>query len=503
MRGHVFIKNTLILTATSFILRTVGIVFRVFLAGKIGAEGVGLYQMIFSVYILASTFASSGICTAVTRMVAEQGGERKSSAHILRRALICTLPVAAVSCLVVYFGAGAIATHFIRDVRAVPALKILCFSLPFMGVSSCLRGYFIARRQTLSPSVAQLAEQAVRIGVILFLLYRFAPLGVGAAAAAVLLGDTLAEAAGCLYLGISYLFARQKAPKTQNRLHSTVKRILHIALPISGSKYLTTALHTAENLLVPAGLAKYAASQSQGVALFGKLKGMAIPLLFFPASFLSAMSTLLIPEISAAMAAGHTERMQAAVRRAFGVTSILSVCIGGVFVVCAPQLGQLVYADGQVGDIIRILAPIVPFMYLESIADGMLKGLNQQVSSLKYNCIDMSIRIVLVLVLVPKTGMYGFLGIMVASNILTSTLNCRRLLKIAGVRLPWADWVLKPLLGTLVGGVLGNGFATLLAPGSALGYVLVEGALHIAVFFAVQYVLGAKEKIFLKNGVKT
>ncbi len=495
MGGHVFIKNTIILTATSFVLRVVGIIFRVFLAGKIGAEGVGLYQMIFSVYVLAATFASSGICTAVTRMVAEQGGEQKTSAHILRRALLCTLPVAVVSCLVVYFGADIIAVEFIRDTRAVPALKILCFSLPFMGVSSCLRGYFIARRQTAAPSVAQLAEQAVRIGVILFLLYRFAPLGVGAAAAAVLLGDTLAEAAGCLYLGISYFFARRRAPRGQNRLRHTAKRILQVALPISGSKYLTTALHTAENLLVPAGLTRFAASQTQGVAMFGKLKGMAIPLLFFPASFLSAMSTLLIPEISAAVAGGSTARMQALVRRAFSVTCVLSIAIGGVFFVCAPQLGQVVYADAQVGQMIRVLAPIIPFMYLESIADGMLKGLNQQVSSLKYNCIDMSIRIVLVLVLVPKTGIYGFLGIMVVSNILTSTLNCRRLLQIAEVQLPWAGWVLTPLLGTLLGGALGHSVAGLLTYGSALGFVLVEAVVHLTVFFGVQYLFLPKKTV--------
>ena len=59
----------MILTVTALILRVIGMVFRVWLAGSIGAEGMGLYQVIFSVYILASTFATSGISTAVTRIV--------------------------------------------------------------------------------------------------------------------------------------------------------------------------------------------------------------------------------------------------------------------------------------------------------------------------------------------------------------------------------------------------------------------------------------------------
>ena len=70
MKKHTFLKNAFILTATSLLLRTVGMFFRVYMSGKIGAEGMGLYQLIFSIYVLASTFATSGISTAVTRLVA-------------------------------------------------------------------------------------------------------------------------------------------------------------------------------------------------------------------------------------------------------------------------------------------------------------------------------------------------------------------------------------------------------------------------------------------------
>ena len=72
MKKTVFIKNAAILTISSLILRFAGILFRVWLAAKIGAEGIGLYQLVFSVYMLAATFATSGICTAVTRLVSEE-----------------------------------------------------------------------------------------------------------------------------------------------------------------------------------------------------------------------------------------------------------------------------------------------------------------------------------------------------------------------------------------------------------------------------------------------
>ena len=72
LKKTIFIKNALILTASSLALRFFGIIFKVWLAQKIGSEGIGLYQLVFSVYVLATTFAISGTTTAVTRLVAEE-----------------------------------------------------------------------------------------------------------------------------------------------------------------------------------------------------------------------------------------------------------------------------------------------------------------------------------------------------------------------------------------------------------------------------------------------
>ena len=114
VKKTVFIKNALILTASSLILRFVGIIFKVWLAQVIGSEGIGLYQLIFSVYVLAATFATSGICTAVTRLVAEELalGTKKGTLKILRRSIELTLIIAAASVAVVFFGAEFISDRF-------------------------------------------------------------------------------------------------------------------------------------------------------------------------------------------------------------------------------------------------------------------------------------------------------------------------------------------------------------------------------------------------------
>ena len=54
-----------------FALRALGMVFRVFVAARLGPEGMGLYQLILSVYMVFVSLASAGINVASTRLGAQ------------------------------------------------------------------------------------------------------------------------------------------------------------------------------------------------------------------------------------------------------------------------------------------------------------------------------------------------------------------------------------------------------------------------------------------------
>lgn len=467
MRHKVFVKNAAVLTVTSLILRTIGIFFRIFLSGKIGAEGMGLYQLIVSIYVLGSTFATSGISTAVTRLIADElaCGTARSVRHVLRRSILLSLGIGLVSTALIYFGADAISVYWIRDARATNALRMLAFSLPSMGISSCLRGYFIARRKAAGTSYAQLLEQAMRIGVIALLIDRFAAMGLAMACLAVMIGDTVAEWTSCAYLAIRCHFDKKRMhtelPVRGGVRPPVVRRLLAIAAPITAGRYLNTILRTIENILVPNSIAKYSGSQERGLSEFGALKGMALPLIFFPASFLSALSTLLIPEISSANALHQQNKINRAIEHTLHLTLLSSLLIGAIFFAFSGEIGVLLYNSEDVGQYLLVLAPLTPIMYAESIVDGILKGLNQQVSSLKYSIADSAIRIVLIVFMVPRWGMNGFLAIMVISNVLTSFLNTHRLLKVTGVKLQWGRWIVRPLLAASAATVMAQAITNL------------------------------------------
>lgn len=472
MQKGKFIKNAAILTATSLLLRAVGMAFRVYLSGAIGAEGMGLYQLIFSVYMLVATFATSGICTAVTRMVSAQleCGNARSISRTMRLAVSGVLLLSAVSVVALQLLAEVIAAGWIGDIRAAASIRILAFSLPFMGVSSCVRGYFIARRNVMSPSVAQLIEQAVRIVVIMLLIGGAAHKGLEHCCAVVLIGDTVAEAAGCIFVALGYRrdLKGASARLSQGQAERGLGRqILAIAVPITAGRYLTSLLRTAENLFVPDRLCSYGYGRADAVAAFGALKGMAMPVLFFPASFLTALATLLVPEISSASAVGNSRTVQSAVKRSVEITLSTAAVIAGVFFVCAEGLGTVMYGSAEVGYYIRFLAPLVPLMYLESVVDGILKGLGQQNHSLGYNVVDSSLRVALVALLVPRFGMDGFLFVMVVSNLLTSLLCLARLLRVSGVRVQPYRWLIRPAVCITLACLAASRAAALLPEGMA------------------------------------
>ena len=98
--------NAFALTAASLILRAAGMFFRIYLSDQVGAEGMGLHQLISSVYFLAIHLASGGIGVAVTRLVAERPvQDGKSALDVVKTALVFSLSTSTAVAAVLLFGA--------------------------------------------------------------------------------------------------------------------------------------------------------------------------------------------------------------------------------------------------------------------------------------------------------------------------------------------------------------------------------------------------------------
>ncbi len=491
MKKTLFIKNAAILTVSSLVLRFAGIVFKVWLAAKIGAEGIGLYQLAFSVYMFAATFATSGISTAATRLISETlaVGNQSGVKHILLRCCQLSIIIALISMGVLFFGGDFIAAKVLHDTRAALSLKILGFSLPFMGVCSCLKGYFIARRRATPSSVSQLLEQAVRIILIMWLVSRYNTFGLKYTCAAVLLGDTVAEAVSCVYLYIRYKIDYKNIKiSTTDTLCSRrlLPQITHIAFPITAGRYLNSLLRMTENILVPLMLS----TTGNGMSLFGMIKGMALPILFFPSTLLNALSTLLIPEMSEAAIRGKTGVVRSVVYRIIKTTSLVSFLFAALFWVGGKALGVLVYGSKDVGFLLCALSPTVPFMYLDAVCDGILKGLDQQKFTFRTSVFDSSLRIIFIVLFLKRWSIYAFLGIMYFSNFLTGVLNTRRLLKVSRLKINLLQMFFMPVCLSFTICFCMNILLNLFLSSSGLVYIILLCTVCIAAYFILLWSLG-------------
>ncbi len=443
MNDRKFFQNAALLTGTGLVLRAAGLLLRVLLANVLGEEGMGLYSLTFTVYNLFITLAQSGIAIAVTRLVAQylalqQPGMAKGA---LRRCIGWAVCLSGISGAVLFLGSPLLAARWIGNADCAFALKMLSFSLPFMAVSACFSGYFLSLREARPGCIAQLLEQGVRLAMVGLAVVAFRKAGFGALLGAIVLANTVSEGVSCFFM--AWQTRRRAIPGAPAPIpRGSIRRI---ALPVAASRYLSTALHTTENMLIPLAIARYTGDYSLGLAQFGALKGMAIPLLFFPASFLNALSSLLVPEVTDTSARADWKATRAIVGRALLITVTLSVMIGGVFLIYGDLLGETLFHSATAGMMLKVLAPITPFMYMDTIADGLLKGLDRQGKTLRNNTIDSTLRILLITFTVPAFGIHGFLGVMVFSNILVCSLNVATLLRACKLPMQWKDWLLKPL----------------------------------------------------------
>ena len=172
-----YLKNAALMTGADVVLRLAGMGLRIYLAQALGGEGMGLYQLVLAVYALFVTLATAGVSVAATRLMAEElsTGEiahRAAARGMLVRLLWAGAALGTLAWAAQFGLAGPAARWWLGDARAAAALRLSSFGLPWMAVAAVLRGFFIARRRVAPNVVSQLAEQALRIGVICVLLER-------------------------------------------------------------------------------------------------------------------------------------------------------------------------------------------------------------------------------------------------------------------------------------------------------------------------------------------
>lgn len=455
-----FIFNGLLLTAVSLMMRSVSVSFQVYLSNTIGASAMGLFSLIATVYGFGVTVATSGIQFATTRLVAEALGQtaKDSGNHtepsktvpcILRKCIVYALCFSIASGLVLYGFSPIIGQKILGDARTILPLRILSVSLPAIALTSVFNGYFTAIRKVYKNAAVQVGSEAIRIFACMALLHFLLPNDVEYAILSIVLSGTLAELSSFLFQFILFLWERKqaKAHRVSSCEHLRIrKRLLHIALPVAFSAYVRSALITIEHLLIPRGLNQSGSTREESLAAYGTVHSMVFPLLLFPAALSSSFAGLLVPEIAEAKAARDDAMIHRTVHRVLETVLLYAIGVAGILMCFSHSLGQVIYPGTNAGRYILMLAPLIPVMYLDTSVDAILKGLGQQVYHMGINILDSLLSVILVIFLLPRMGIIGYIVTVYFTELVNSALSLARLFSVTHIRPKIGRWVIKPLV---------------------------------------------------------
>jgi stage V sporulation protein B len=416
--------GTFILTASGLLTRIIGFFNRIYLSHLIGAKELGIYQLIFPVYLIGFALCCHGIELALSQMIAAMSARREdmSIRQLIFVASFFSVSFAALLSFLIYRYADPISIYFLQEKGCALCLKMMSCVLPFSALRSCLHGYFMGKKQTFFPASGQLVEQLARVGsIFLFSVYIFSGQKQGATLAVI--GMVIGEVVETLYIFFAYRSSLRKQGQVEwrevppNRI--LLSRLLSQAVPLTGNKLSLTLISSLESILIPAMLRVYYQDSDLALSMYGVLTGMSLPFIFFPATLTNSLGMMLLPAISEASATNQKKSIARTTEKSIQFCLTIGVLSLVLFALFGKELGTFVFHNESAGDFLFMLSFLCPFLYLSSTCTCILNGLGKTKETFFYNLVSLLVRILFIVGAVPRFGIQGYLwGLLAAYGLL-------------------------------------------------------------------------------------
>lgn len=477
-RKHTLITGTLLLTASGFAVRVLGFFYRIFLSRAIGAEGLGLYNMVHPIYGICFGICAGSIQTAVSRFVAANVRRGK---QILFTGLSISLSISFALAWAILAFAEPIAHYILMEDQCAALLPFMAVSVPFSAVHACLSGYYYGVQKTRVPAFSQIVEQMIRMAAVFLIADILLESGRAVTVELAVAGHLIGEIASCLYTMVCFLFFRPRGaaagtpqaagtavgtsqaagtaadaasgPTFSSFLSvfaQTAPPLMALALPLMGSRLILNILASAESIWIPSRLCAYGLSSSEAFSVYGVLTGMAMPFILFPSAITNSMAVLLLPAVAEAQSSGRSDRIGQTVTMSLRYSLYMGILCIGVFTMFGKVLGTSVFHSASAGTFMEILAWLCPFLYLSATTGSILNGLGRTRTTFLQNAAALSVRIAFVLFGIPRFGILAYLWGMLASDILLALMHLRSLSRIAPFKWNVWDMAVKPAISLAV-----------------------------------------------------
>ncbi len=413
-----FFASTLILLVGGFISKLLGFIIKIIITRQIGIEGIGLYSMLsptFSLFIMVAIFSYP---VAISKLVAIKG---RSSKKIIFSIIPISILINLISILLIFLFAPFLANNLLNEPRLYYPIVCVGFTLPFIGLSSIIKGYFWGKQRMMPYIVSNIAEQVVRLVILSIFIPMIVKTSIINAINIIILVNIISES-------ISILVMLKALPKdikiTKADLipqKKEIKDILNISLPSTSSKIVGSFAYFLEPIVLTNTLLFFGYSSSYIINEYGILNGYSLSLLLLPQFFTQSISTALIPELSKNYSEGNKKKCIKRIRQIV----LISLGIGFIstlFIYIFPEflLNILFHTTAGI-NYIKLLAPFTLLYFIEIPLINSLQALDKARISMMVTIIGSIVRLGSIFIFsMFHMGMYSMV-IAIILNLIFST----------------------------------------------------------------------------------
>lgn len=416
-------KAVATVTIFTIITRLLGFFFRIFLSRKIGAEGLGLYQMAISIMSVFVTLIASGIPLTTAKLVSKYttNNELKKRNKAVTTALVIALSLAMLSSILIIV-LKCVWKIVLLDNRAVELLIILIPSLIFSAIYAVFRGALWGQNDYFNCGLTELLEQIIRFVITAIMLNNIVDMFLATKYTAISFNIT------CLCSALITIFIYLKRAKLDFST-GEYKNVFKSSMPVTGVRLANSLVQPLTTLIIPTMLIVAGYSTIEATSSVGVVMGMTFPMLYVPMSIIGSLSMVLIPTITSMLTKNNFVAINENVTKSVQVSVFVSMLFIPLYLAVGNLIGLVLYDNAMAGVLLQVSALAVLPISLTNLSGSILNALNLEVKSFVNYLIGSGVLFICLIVLTPLIDINAVCISYIISMTLIASLNFRMIKK--------------------------------------------------------------------------
>ena len=389
MKKNIFLKSVILLMIGGLITKIISMLIKIVLARLIGPEGMGIYMLVSPTFTLLIALAQLGFPVAISKLVAEEKGNNK---NLVFSVIPISLLLNIIIIIILFFSSGYISTNLLNEPRSYYALICIGLVLPFISISSILRGYFFGKQKMLPHVLSNITEDIVRLIALIIGIPIFLSKGLEYAVAFVVLVNIISEFTSILIL---FFFVPKNFKLTKDDLKpnkNSIKTVFYIGIPTTASRIIGSIGAFLEPIILTYVLIGIGYKSDYIVTEYGIISGYIMPLILIPSFFTLAISQALIPNISKAHSHGHYKYVKDKIKLAIFLSLLIGIPATILFELFPSVPMKLIYNLDEGTEYLKVLAPIALMHYIQAPLTASLQAMGKAKEAMRGTLIGTVVR---------------------------------------------------------------------------------------------------------------